>query len=284
MLSLLLITPIQFVWSFLFLFRMAHVPVVRKRRLCPSAAACQRRRSAALPGVSTPWCVCNCLTFCRITLTWCTLNIYGLTHASMCSCSNTQESLLLCFGALWVTDTFIFFFFAGWRQWAEKDPPQLPCLSAILPLGCRPAGSVLGTVQERIGQSSDLSQLYTWGGFEQQQMQHQSAGPGFPSINDLSSSEALEKFTTFKHTEGSSYFALCGIWRGLLCITNSRSGLAVTRKPSAPVEFMSRFRRTVHFPSSMESCMRAWTWWLTLLKWQTFGLLDWGTEKNKTHN
>lgn len=58
-----------------------------------------------------------------------------------------------------------------------------------------------------------------------------------------------------------------------LAISNSRYGQVVTQKPSAPAEFMSRFQRTVHSLSSMERCMKAWTWWPTLLKWLIFGWL-----------
>lgn len=39
------------------LIRMGHVQAGTGRRRCPSAAACQRRRSAALPTASTPWWV-----------------------------------------------------------------------------------------------------------------------------------------------------------------------------------------------------------------------------------
>lgn len=39
------------------LIRMGHVLVGRGRRQCPSAAACQRRRSAVLQTASTPWWV-----------------------------------------------------------------------------------------------------------------------------------------------------------------------------------------------------------------------------------
>ncbi len=60
---LLLLPPPFFIFSVLssflpsLLIRMGHVLVGRGRRQCPSAAACQRRRSAVLQTVSTPWWV-----------------------------------------------------------------------------------------------------------------------------------------------------------------------------------------------------------------------------------
>lgn len=57
--------PLLFICSVLpslLLIRMGHVPAGTGRRLCPSAAACQRRRLAVLQTASTPWWVSYSLT------------------------------------------------------------------------------------------------------------------------------------------------------------------------------------------------------------------------------
>lgn len=60
-LNFLFITPFLFISPILpslppsLLIRTGHVPVGRGRRRCPSAAACQRRRSAVLQTAFTPW-------------------------------------------------------------------------------------------------------------------------------------------------------------------------------------------------------------------------------------
>lgn len=158
-------------------FRMDHVLVGRGRRPCPSAAVCQRRRSAALQIVSTLWWVSSCVTpYIKYKLYIPVHEIFNvpqmhwgiLEDQSLLILSNIQQSVFSCevaWALQWesVCDDFILILFPGWGEWAEENSTQLTCLPALLPSGCWSPGSVLGAFQEGVGQSSDLSGLYTRG-------------------------------------------------------------------------------------------------------------------------
>lgn len=172
-------------------------------------------------------------------------------------------------------DNFIHILLAGGGDWAEENSNQLTCLPALLPAGRRPPGSMLGAIQEGVRQSSHLAGLHTRGQCPEKKL-YESTLLDF--MNDLTDPFRLRQWkTTLNHTEAVDLFLLYLMWVfASLMVSHSRYGQVVTQKPSAPVEFMSRFQRTVHSLSSMERCLKVWTWWPTLLKWLTFGWLAWG--------
>lgn len=91
-------------------------------------------------------------------------------------------------------------------------------------------------------------------------------------IDSCGLTKAEEIFATLSHKEYNSWFVFI-VSDVSLTVSYSRYGQVATQKPSAPAAFMSRFQRTVRSPSSTGSCMKAWTWWPTLLRWLTYGWL-----------
>lgn len=161
--------------------RMGHVQVGRGRKRCPSAAACQRRRSAVLLTVSTPWWVSYCVTVYIKYKLWIHIheifNVKCIHQGFLCSIRGvwgwqTFKSLVrseVDWAQHWnsVDDSFIYISVPGWGEWTEENSAQLTGLPALLLAGYRPPGSVLGAVQEGVWQSPDFSCFHTRGQYPQ---------------------------------------------------------------------------------------------------------------------
>lgn len=149
----------------------------------------------------------------------------------------------------------------GRGQRAEEGASWLQDLPALLPAGRRPAGSVLGTVQEGVRQ-----------------------GPHPPRLHPRGQSG----LSTFDPA------AICLVWPCLLvaagvcfCLLNlfllsvlvlvavqpptCRFVRAARQRRSASAASTSSYRRTAPSPSSMARHSTAWIWWPIQLRWPTSG-------------